>query len=199
MMLFEKIEATQGDKFPGSAFDEVRQQHFLRLAPDASAHFLAWLESETRALRQGDYSAAVESHFMKMRKTVLALALIFHVVSEWDVPTVSLDCLLRALRWCEYLKAHALRVYGSGRSSCASSARRILQKLRGKDLPSTFTARDLKRRAWSGLTDAKNIDSALEMLTDLGWIIPSERETAGRRTIDYTAHSSIYENANGTH
>ena len=199
MTLFEQVEATPGGGFPGSSFDEARQQHFLRIAPDASAHFLTWMETETRALRQGDYAAAVESHFIKMRKTVLALALIFHVVSEWDAPVVSLDCLLRALLWCDYLKAHALRVYGSGRSSCASTAQRILQKLRSKDLPATFTARDLKRREWSGLTDAKNIDSAIGMLTDHGWLVPTERESLGRRTIDFTAHPAVFENADSTH
>lgn len=199
MRLFEQVEATQGPDFPGSGFDEGRQQHFLRLAPEASAHFLSWLETETRTLRQGDHSAAVESHFIKMRKTVPALALIFHVVSEWSAKEVSLACLHRALRWCDYLKAHALRVYGSGQSACASTAMRILQKLRAKELPATFTAREVKRRAWSGLTDAKAVDAALELLADHNWIIATERDSLGRRTIDFTAHPKIFENAPLTH
>ena len=192
---FEKIEATQGQDFPGATFDESRGEYFLRLAPDASEAFAKWLEAETHALRSGDFSAAIESHFMKMRKTVCALALIFHLASEWDKPAVSLVCLVRALEWCEFLKAHALRVYGSGRNTTATAASRILQRLRTKALASTFTARELKRRAWSGLTDAKTVDSALDMLVDHGWLIPQERETQGRWTKDYTTHAAVFENS----
>ena len=189
----EKIEATPGPGFPGAALDDLRGAHFLRFAPDASKAFAGWLEAETHAIRSGDFSAAIESHFMKMRKTVCALALIFHLVSEWDEPEVSLSCLLGALDWCEFLKGHAFRVYGSGRNNTATAASRILQRLRTKDLTSTFTARELKRREWSGLTDAKTVDSALEMLADHGWLITQGRETQGRWTTDYTAHPTIFE------
>jgi putative DNA primase/helicase len=193
MGLLAKLEATPGDGFPGAVFDDGQQQHFLRLSPEASTVFVQWVVDETNALRQGEQLAAVESHFFKMRKTVLALALIFHVALEWDTPKVSLSCLNLALRWCDYLKAHAMRVYGSSRSSCSATAERILRKLRSGDLPATFTARDLKRRAWSGLTDAKTIESALELLADHGWLTEVARPTGGRWTTDYTAHPTVFE------
>jgi len=53
----------------------------------------------------------------------------------------------------------------------------------------------LKPWEWSGLTDAKTVDCALEMLVDVGWLITCERETQGRWTKDYTAHPAIFESS----
>ncbi len=80
----------------------------------------------------------------------------------------------------------------------ATAAGRILQRLQTKALPSTFTARELKRREWSGLTDGMIVDRALHMLANHGWLLPMERETQGHWSKDYTAHPSIFENGQGS-
>jgi hypothetical protein len=192
MSIFERVEATQGLDWAGAEHDEHRGIWFIRFEPLAAALFMEWMESETRALRAGDLGAAVESHFIKYRKAVCALALLFHIVQEHDHPSVSMQCLQRALLWVPYLKSHALRVYGSRQSETAKTAHRILDRLRKNDLAVPFTIHQLKRPCWSGLTDGKTIKAALTMLVDHDWLSEIETDTGGRPRTDYHAHPQIF-------
>ena len=196
LCLFEDVEATQGWELNGADYDVAKKESYLRFTQDASVVFDDWLVAETKAIRaavaNGEYGAAIESHFIKYRKLVSALALIFHVADEIEKPAVTLECLERALAWLPYLKAHAMRVYGSGGNNVANASTRIIQRIKKGELPRTFTARDVKRPSWSGLSDGKTVDSALEMLVSYGWLAARERETDGRPTTDFTAHPEIF-------
>jgi hypothetical protein len=192
MGIFERVESTHGQAWPGAEQDPQRGSWFIRFEPMAADHFKEWMETETKALRAGDLGAAVESHFFKYRKAVCALALLFHVATEPDHTAVSLVCLMRALAWLDYLKPHALRVYGSRRNDTAKAAARILDRLRKRDLPERFTVHQLKRPCWSGLTDGDTIKAALAMLVDHGWLSESEIETGGRPRVDYLTHPKLF-------
>ncbi len=194
MSVFERVEAAHGEEWVGAEYDDHRGIWFIRFEPAASDLFKEWIETETRALRSGDLGAAVESHFIKYRKAVCGLALLFHVVQEHDQPSVSMYCLQRALAWLDYLKCHALRVYGSRQSETAKVASRILARLRKRDLPERFTVHQLKRPCWSGLTDGETITAALNMLVDHGWLSELEVETGGRPRVDYLAHPQTFQN-----
>jgi putative DNA primase/helicase len=192
MGIFQRVESTPGAQWPGAVQDPQRGSWFIRFEPMAAAHFIEWIEAETKALRSGDLGAAIESHFFKYRKAVCALALLFHVATEPERTSVSLACLMRALAWLDYLKPHALRVYGSRKNDAAKAAARILERLRKKDLPERFTVYQLNRPQWSGLTDGETNKAALSMLVDHGWLSESEVETGGRPRIDYHAHPKLF-------
>lgn len=194
MSIFEKAETTKGADWPGAERDEIRGDFFLRLEASAAETFKKWMERETKTLRTEEIGAALESHFIKYRKLVPGLALLFHVASEPEECSVSMESLVRALEWVPYLKDHAMRVYGSGRSTTAATAGRILQRIKRGNLQPRFRARDVKRPAWAGLTDGEAVDAALVMLEDYGWLRGEEQKPAiGRSTKDFIAHAKIFE------
>ena len=56
------------------------------------------------------------SHFAKYRSLMPSLALIFHLIDAVDAGTqasVPAGAATRAIAWCEYLAAHARRLYAT--------------------------------------------------------------------------------------
>jgi hypothetical protein len=143
---------------------------FLRFSEEAAETFQEWRGQLERLLRSGDISPAAEEHFSKYRKLVPGLALINHL-ADGGVGPIEADALIRAIGLSEYLKTHANRAYGSGREVEGTAAKAILARIRKGDLRDGFTARDIRRREWSGLTDNDLIHSALEMLETYNWIV----------------------------
>ena len=60
-------------------------------------------------------------------------------------------------------------------------------KLTGGLLPTPFTARDVYRNAWTGLTEPRFVHRALEVLADLGWVRaePVRAIVGGRPTVRF--------------
>lgn len=57
---------------------------------------------------------------------------------------------------------------------------RILRRLQGDDLPQQFTARDVQRKGWKGLTDNKVVTDTLETLVAVGVLTCEVITTEGR-------------------
>ena len=73
----------------------------------------------------------------------------------------------------------------------------LATKLTRGRLVSPFTAREVYRNEWTGLTEARVVQGALECLEDLGWIWPEAQPSSRRRSrcgmlpaASTTAHSS---------
>lgn len=193
LRLFEHAETTPGAAWPGAQYDEHRRESYLRFEPMAAAHFKEWLEHETQQLRTHELTPALESHFFKYRKTVCALALLFHIAADPTNEQVPLIALIRALNWIDYLKPHAHRVYNAHKNNTAETAQRILAKLKSGELGMTFKARDIKQNHWSGLTDGVIVEGALDMLMAYGWLREEavEMKAQGRPTKAYFAHPAL--------
>ena len=65
------------------------------------------------------------------------------------------------------------------------AARTIIDKARAGALPDPFTARDVYRNQWSGLSDKVAVNDALDMLAAHGWLTEATMETGGRPTAIY--------------
>ena len=163
----------------------------LRFAADAQAiadQFKFDLEHE---LRSGENHHALESHLSKYRKlmpTIAALLALADGANEW-IPLAATE---KAIAWCEYLKTHAIRVYRSGLHSEFDTGRLIQKRIESGDLQTPFTARDVYRRQWSGLKDAKQVQAALEVLEVHGWLHElSVRKGSGRPSAAYAAHPKL--------
>ena len=65
------------------------------------------------------------------------------------------------------------------------AARRIVDKARAKALPEFFTARDVYRNQWAGLSDKAAVADALDILAAHGWVTEASTETGGRPTTIY--------------
>jgi putative DNA primase/helicase len=165
----------------------------LRFAPEAQEFFDGWREGLMKRLRTGDEHPAMEAHLAKFPSLLPSLALLFHLV---DAPTmapgpVTLVAARRAAAWCDFLEAHARRVYQSVTSEGLKAARALLRKLRAGRLASRFTSRDVYRSAWAGLADREAVEEALAILENHGWVRRTVIATGGHPKTEYLAHPSI--------
>ena len=71
----------------------------------------------------------------------------------------------------EYLELHARRIYQHlGQDPSRQGARRIAEWIAGSPDLTDFTARDVRRKNWSGLTDQDSVNRALDYLENVaGW------------------------------
>jgi hypothetical protein len=133
----------------------------LRFSSDAQAMFRGWMTEIQAEARSGALSSALESHILKMPKTVASLALIFELVDGGRVE-VGQAAARRALGWADYLRSHASRVYAAGEVMAENGARLIVE--RRDQLPGQFTPRDIQRKAWAGLGDRDVVQVSIDML-----------------------------------
>ena len=161
----------------------------FRFAPDAQERFKEWRHSFENRLRSEDLPPAFEGHLGKYRKLVPSLAVLIHI-AEWQADGVSLPALERALAWADYLESHAARVYQSGTVADSEGAKALLRKLMNGSagLPEQFTARQVRRKGWSGLSTPEDAERACEALVEKGWLIPTQHnptDRGGRPTESY--------------
>jgi hypothetical protein len=180
---FQRLDKLDPDAI-GAERDRYEPIPFLRFDEKAQNHFAQWRADLERRLRAGEMAPALESHFAKYRSLVPALALISHLTDGVCGP-LGEKPLMRALAFAEYLESHARRVYGAGGASEAEVAKLILARIRKEDLSDGFSARDIRRREWSGLTENDRIKAGVDLLADFDWIAPKTIETTGRPRIEY--------------
>jgi hypothetical protein len=188
--LFQRLDTLTPEALGAEVPDEGLP--FLRFDEAAQRYFDGWREELMNRLRAGGEHPAIEAHLAKYPSLLPSLALLFHLA---DVPTggpVALVSAQRAGAWCDSLEEHARRVYGAVTAEKLIAARALLAKLRNGALRSPFTARDVYRTQWSGLSDREVVQGALEALEDHGWLRRTVTPAAGGRpSTEYTAHPSL--------
>ena len=132
----------------------------MRFDPAAQDTFREWMESIQKEARSRTLPSALESHILP--KTVASLALIFDLMEGDGDDLIGDTAILRALGWADYLRSHANRLYAAGQTRSEEGARLVVER-RGF-LPDPFTARDLHKKDWTGLTDKEAVQSAIEVL-----------------------------------
>jgi len=111
----------------------------------------------------------VLSHFAKYRSLMPSLALLVHLIDGVDGGTtgpVSRAAAARAIAWCAYLQGHARRLYASVTDMARVAAALLAAKLTHGRLPSPFTAREVYRNEWTGLTETRVVQGALKCLAE---------------------------------
>ena len=169
----------------------------LKFAPDAQVEFDVWYTDFMTDRRHADASAdgaadaALSAHLGKFPALVGKLAIIFHVcelstAEQGNTPApprpISAQTLRRVLRVIQYLEGHARRIYAADAPVVATVARRLANRIAAGDLTDTFTARDVYRHRWRGLTDAAQVNTACALLEELDWVVdvPQDRPRTGR-------------------
>lgn len=174
---------------------------FLRFDAEAQEFFDSWREDLETSLRSGAFEhPALEAHMAKYRSLMPSLALLFHLMDRAsgasDSVGVTLDAAQRAAVWCSFLEAHARRIYGLALNSEVRLAKLILEHIRQGDLPQEFSAREVYRKNWAGLSSAKDAAEPLTILEDYGWLRSFSvggSEAGGRPTTHYLAHPALLE------
>lgn len=143
----------------------------LHFTPQAQTMFIEWMEELQAEARSGDMPEAVQSHLLKMPKTVAGLALLFELL-EGGTEAVSEIATARALEWADYLRGHANRLYSAATQGDIEGARLILK--RKAKLSNPFKGREIQRKGWPGLSSPEEVASALEVLVDYGFLLEME-------------------------
>ncbi|NIB45130.1 DUF3987 domain-containing protein [Pseudomaricurvus alkylphenolicus] len=163
----------------------------LKFSDGAQSMFADWMTSLRKDIADGEHHPVVQSHLAKSPKAVAALALLFELV-EGGKSHVGQAAVERALLWAQYLRSHALRLYSINTNNAVDNAKRIVQ--RRDKLTASFTARDVRRKGWAGLTESSDVNGALECLVDHYHLLelpPSTSALGGRPTVQYRWHPEL--------
>lgn len=158
---------------------EGKRAHFDE---QAQPMFVEWMEEMQELARGGSLHPVMAAHLVKMPKTVAALSLIFELI-ETGKTSISAHSLAMALELADYLKSHAERLYSIVGNSAIKGAKLILQ--RREKLPVPFTARDIRRKQWQGLSDIEDVREAIDTLQDHRYLKVLPVQTGGRPTWQY--------------
>jgi len=184
---FERLDTITaealGAKHEHDAQGTVQGLPFVRFDDDAREAFGEWRREFEQSIRTAE-AEGLEGALSKFRHHVPALALALHVIDGGTGP-VALQSTLRALALAEYFESHAKRLHSSGRRLVVRAARTILDKARTRALPDYFTARDVYRNQWAGLSDRSAVADALDMLAAHGWLTEADLSTGGRPSTTY--------------
>jgi hypothetical protein len=163
-------------------FDDYAILHF---GPPGQALFQEWMTELQAEARGGGLSSAMESHLLKLPKTIAGLALLFELV-DGGGEAVGEAATRRALGWADYLRSHANRIYAAGETMAEEGARLILA--RRSQLPSPFTGRDIYRKGWAGLGERESVAAAIDVLVERHCCRPAKIEagpTGGRPSLEH--------------
>lgn len=174
----------------GAEIDEFDSIPYLRFDVEAHEIFLEWRLDLEKRIRADDISAPLESHFGKYRKLAPSLALLNHLADGGTGP-VTATATLRAISLMSYLETHARRVYAAGIEGEVRAAKAILKRIKKGFLQDGFSARDIRRKEWTELTDNKQIEEGLALLSDLDWISSITVPTGGRGKTTYCINPKV--------
>ncbi|HVC90424.1 MAG TPA: YfjI family protein [Acidobacteriaceae bacterium] len=145
----------------------------LRLQFDNAAQqmFIAWVTDLETRIRRDDTSPVMQAHLAKYRSLMPSLALLFSL-ADGKLESVSLHHAQLASDWCDYLEAHARRIYASQTSPEKIAALALSRKLANgwRRAEGFFTLRDAYSKHWSGLSNPEEARPAVRVLEDYGWI-----------------------------
>jgi hypothetical protein len=148
-------------------------------------------------LRTGELPPALESHLAKYRSLMPSLALIFQLIEFVDGTgegdAVGIKPTLQAAAWCEYLEAHAARLYSSAENPAMEGARALLERIRKGDVRDGDSTRSIYRKHWAKLSTPEEVNSACGVLEEFGWLRVEVIKTNGRSTTRLRLHPSLIE------
>lgn len=153
----------------------------LRFDTEAQQVWRSWREKLEHRIRVFDGPAAFEAVLAKQRSLVPSIALLLHLADRPEGGPVTVDALKKAIRWAEYLEAHAARLYAPVLQGKAIAARELAKRIKAGKLPSVFQVKTVADKGWSGLTDTDAVRKALEELAGYGWVRRVEHKRTGGR------------------
>jgi len=113
----------------------------------------------------------MQAHLAKYRSLMPSLALLFSL-ADGEMESVSLAHAKQAADWCDYLEAHARRIYASRMKPERTAAITLSKRLAigWRRTEGFFTLRDLYRHCWSGLAEPDEARAAIRVLEGYGWV-----------------------------
>lgn len=157
---------------------EYDRAPFIRFTPEAQETFNKWLtELQPRLISEDN--PVMGEHLGKYRSLMPSLALIFHLLDIADgaaTGAVSNHAAILAAGWCEYLEAHARRIYGYICSPARAAATVLSSHIH--QLPNPFTAKDVYRNHWHLLSDREKVEAACGVMIEENWLLMTTPESS---------------------
>jgi putative DNA primase/helicase len=170
--------------------DDVPGKH-LRFSKSAQTLYIEWMEQLHADVRSDSLHPVMQAHLAKMPKTVAGLALEFELL-DGGRSKVGKTATAKAIMWADYLQSHAERLYSLSSGQGITGAKLILSR-RAK-LPEIFTAREVQRKSWAGLSSPQTVAEALDSLVDHGYLtelpVPTTN-SGGRPSMRYRWHPAV--------
>ena len=174
--VFETLANMQGCEFPSV---NANPTPGLRYDDDAQNLFYVWYTDLENRLRADTEPDAMLELLNKTRKLVPALSLILQLGRDPKSQTIDLEALENAIELSLIAESHQRRLHAYANED-VNVAHLIWQKLLDGSLDQAgFSARDVLRPNWSGLTDAAIVKVAVEALEDKYWICRLEQVPGG--------------------
>jgi len=169
----------------------------LRFAPDAQELFNQWrdeLEHRCRS-KELEKTPAFSAHIGKYRSLMPSLALVFHlldVAANREAPgPVTLQAAELAAAWCDFLEAHARKIYAQELSPGVSAAHTLAQKIESGEVNHGDSIREIYRHHWGELTSVGEVTRALAILETAGWVRVEDILTGGRSSDQVLIHPDL--------
>ena len=175
----------------GAEFDPFGSIPYLRFDPAAQECFNAWRAELEPRLRSGNEHPSMESHLAKYRSLVPTLALLIHLCDNPRGGAIPIESIERAVLWARYLETHARRIYSSIAHRSTGAAHTLAAKIEEGSLADGFTARDVYRPQWSGLTERDTAQLAVDVLQDHGWLRSEKVGTGGAPSTLYRINPQV--------
>lgn len=173
----------------GAQADDEDCIPYLRFNAGGQAVFDEWRrELETR-LRSDELAGtpAFEAHLAKYRSLMPSLALLFHLVDrgafegfEGSLPGVGEKSARLAADWCDFLEAHARKVYADELAGATVAAHALATKIQEGAIRDGDSVREIHQHDWEGLTSNERVRAGLKQLEECGWVRVRKLETGGR-------------------
>lgn len=162
----------------------------LKFTTEAYSRFDDWSNQNQAIIDDPETHPALQSHFVKFEALVPKIAGIFHVIDYEgkDVPyAIPAETCKRAICFVEYLRSHARRIYALGVQPEITNAQTILKRF--DRLEDVFTLRDIRRKSWIGLSKTSDIENALTVLVEHGYVRSEVKApVSGRPTVLFHKH-----------
>jgi len=164
-----------------------KKASYLSFDDEAQTFFDGWYADLESRLRTKTEDARFASHLSKYRSLMPALALIFHMIerhAEAEPGPIPLHTAEAAAAWCDFLEAHARRIYQAAMDGDPEAAANLCERIK-QSLPNPFTFRQVAQKGWSGLGTVEDVRKAVDILEDRGWVRVVETEPGpqgGRRS-----------------
>ncbi len=179
--LFQRL-----DDLPMQSPNEEGRIPGVRFDDEGQAVFDKWRCELEAKVRQPDIHPAIESHLVKYRSLMPSLALIINECAVGHLRPVTRESAVMAAAWCQFLEAHALRIYGAAINPTVQNAITILE--RRDKLEKTFKPREIQQKGWAGLAELAYIKAAIGELIDSGHLAENikQNEAGGRPSLSYS-------------
>ena len=170
----KSFEALDGIEPPS---EHSKTVHFN---PEAQMMANTWRCRLESRLRNEQLSPIMLSHISKYRSLMPSLALVFTLLdSNGKITDVSEGTTRRAIKWCDVLESHTLKIYQSTIHNPYRTAQNLAKKIEQGLVSDEEKIRNIQRRNWAGLKKSEDLEQALDTLKKIHWLRIEKIRTKG--------------------